>query len=127
MSKLRPSQVEEHHRSTWVARVKSHARGQKQPRSLTDWATDVLRKMDDPAWQLGQHTYQPALEHDLETRFAVGNGFIGVRGSLIEPTVASRPRTFIRACSTCVQTAACPRWSRRRTGCDCPRACPANR
>ena len=31
----------------------------------------------------------------MESRFAIGNGFLGVRGSLEQPTVASRPRTFI--------------------------------
>lgn len=41
------------------------------------------------------HGYEPALEHDVESRFTVANGFLGIRGSLDLPTVASRARTFI--------------------------------
>jgi trehalose/maltose hydrolase-like predicted phosphorylase len=39
--------------------------------------------------------YQAALEHDVESQFVIGNGFLGVRGSLEQPTIISRPRTFI--------------------------------
>jgi len=42
-----------------------------------------------------QDGYQAALEHEVESRFAISNGFLGVRASLEEPTIASRPRTFI--------------------------------
>ncbi|HEX6291176.1 MAG TPA: glycosyl hydrolase family 65 protein [Herpetosiphonaceae bacterium] len=59
------------------------------------WAEAALRVPDDPAWRMTVTGYQPALEHDIETRFSIGNGFIGVRGSLEIPTRASRPRTFI--------------------------------
>ena len=48
----------------------------------------------DPSWRLEEHGYQPALEHDVETRFGVSNGVVGVRGSLVSPTAASRPRTL---------------------------------
>ena len=63
--------------------------------TMAEWAAAALSAADDPMWRLEEHGYQPALEHDTETRFAVGNGFLGVRGSLEQPTVASRPRTFI--------------------------------
>ena len=42
-----------------------------------------------------QDGYQAALEHEVESHFAIGNGFLGVRTSLEQPTLASRPRTFI--------------------------------
>jgi hypothetical protein len=42
-----------------------------------------------------QDGYQAALEHEVESRFAISNGFLGVRASLQEPTIACRPRTFI--------------------------------
>jgi kojibiose phosphorylase len=42
-----------------------------------------------------QDGYQAALEHEVESRFAISNGFLGVRTSLEDPTIASRPRTFI--------------------------------
>jgi trehalose/maltose hydrolase-like predicted phosphorylase len=42
-----------------------------------------------------QDGYQAALEHEVESRFAISNGFVGMRASLAQPTIASRPRTFI--------------------------------
>jgi len=44
---------------------------------------------------LDNHGYEPALEHEVESRFTVANGFLGVRGSLDVPTIASRPRTLV--------------------------------
>lgn len=49
----------------------------------------------EPAWRLIEENYVPALEHEVESRFAVANGHIGVRGSLEQPTEASRPRTYV--------------------------------
>ncbi len=63
--------------------------------STEDWTNAALTPPADPAWRLEAIGYQPALEHDVETRFTVGNGLLGVRGSLEQPTIASRPRTFI--------------------------------
>jgi trehalose/maltose hydrolase-like predicted phosphorylase len=63
--------------------------------TLSEWVTVALAAPAEPAWQLTESGYRPALEHDIETRFAVGNGLLGVRGSLEQPTIASRPRTFI--------------------------------
>jgi trehalose/maltose hydrolase-like predicted phosphorylase len=60
-----------------------------------DWVAAALSAPDDPAWRLEEQGYQAALEHDIESRFAISNGFLGVRGSLEQPTNASRPRTFI--------------------------------
>ena len=57
-----------------------------------EWA---LEPPADPAWRLTDDNYVPTLEHEVESRFAVGNGFLGVRGSLDQPTEASRPRTYI--------------------------------
>ena len=62
---------------------------------IADWAEAALILPADPMWRLEVPGYQPALEHDLETRFAIGNGLLGVRGSLEQPTKASRPRTFV--------------------------------
>ena len=60
-----------------------------------DFWEDILQSPTDPGWLLAEDGYEPALEHDVESRFAVGNGFLGVRGSLEQPTQASRPRTYI--------------------------------
>ncbi len=50
---------------------------------------------DDPTWQLVEPGIVPALEHDIETRFTIGNGLLGVRGSLEEGYAWSRARTFV--------------------------------
>jgi len=49
------------------------------------------------AWRMEDagEAYQPLSEHDRESRFAISNGFLGVRGSLEQPTVASQPRTYL--------------------------------
>ena len=62
---------------------------------LADWAAQALAAPDDALWGMEQDRYQAALEHELESRFAISNGFLGVRASLEDPTIASRPRTFI--------------------------------
>jgi len=56
---------------------------------------EVSLRLTDPTWCLREDDYEPALEHELESRFTVANGFIGVRGSLDLPTEASRPQTFV--------------------------------
>jgi trehalose/maltose hydrolase-like predicted phosphorylase len=38
---------------------------------------------------------QPALEHETESRLAIGNGRLGVRGSREQPIATSRPRPFV--------------------------------
>ncbi len=49
----------------------------------------------DPAWRMDEEGYEPTTEHPIESRFAVSNGYLGVRGSLEIPTRTSRPRTFV--------------------------------
>src|SRR6266516_990728 len=58
--------------------------------TIADWAVPA-----DALWRLEEDGYQAALEHEVESRCAIGNGFLGVRGSLEQPMVGSRPRTFI--------------------------------
>jgi trehalose/maltose hydrolase-like predicted phosphorylase len=55
----------------------------------------IASAITDPSWFLRENDYEPALEHELESRFSVANGFIGIRGSLDLPTEASRPRTYV--------------------------------
>jgi trehalose/maltose hydrolase-like predicted phosphorylase len=62
---------------------------------LGEWASQVLTPPADPTWRFLERRRQPALEHETESRLAIGNGFLGVRASLEQPTAASRPRTFI--------------------------------
>lgn len=63
--------------------------------TLADWAATAFAAPDDALWRLEEDGYQAALEHEVESRFAIGNGFLGVRGSLEQPMGGSRPRTFI--------------------------------
>src|SRR4029453_11205801 len=63
--------------------------------TLADWAAQAFAAPDDALWRMEQDGYQPALEHEVESRFAISNGFLGGRASLEQPTFASRPRTFI--------------------------------
>jgi trehalose/maltose hydrolase-like predicted phosphorylase len=43
---------------------------------------EALKATDDPSWRLQKIGYDPLSESNLETRFAISNGFLGVRGSL---------------------------------------------
>lgn len=61
-----------------------------------DATAAALELPDDPTWHLVAAYYQPALEHDVESRLAISNGLLGVRTALEQPTNASRPRTFCR-------------------------------
>ena len=62
---------------------------------LADWAARAFAAPHDPLYRMEQDGYQAALEHEVESRFAISNGFLGVRASLEQPTLASRPRTYI--------------------------------
>ncbi len=64
-------------------------------RALEQWVQTALLPPRDPAWRLLERRHHPALEHETESRLAVGNGLLGVRGSLEQATSASRPRTYI--------------------------------
>lgn len=65
-------------------------------RHSVEWTDSLLKAFGGPGWTLHDgRGYTPALEHDVESRFAVGNGFLGVRGSMETVTDASRPRTYV--------------------------------
>lgn len=51
--------------------------------------------VDDPAWQIDEHGFVLAREHEIESLFALGNGYVGVRASLAEGTPLSSPATFV--------------------------------
>ena len=63
--------------------------------STGEWAGRVLAAVPERDWALQESGYDPLLEREVESRFAVGNGLIGVRGSLEIPTPASRPLTSV--------------------------------
>jgi trehalose/maltose hydrolase-like predicted phosphorylase len=67
----------------------------------------VLAPTGEPGWLLQQEGYDPAREQEVESRFVVSNGFLGVRGSraasrgpvwvswLRSLSWAAWPRTFV--------------------------------
>lgn len=72
-------------------------RDQRPPSAsrIADIAAD--RSPRRAAWRMEDagEAYQTLSEHDRESRFTVSNGFLGVRGSREQPTVASQPRTYL--------------------------------
>jgi trehalose/maltose hydrolase-like predicted phosphorylase len=52
----------------------------RQP-ALEAWAEAALVPTGAPGWVLRQDRFDPTHEHEVESRFAIGNGFIGVRGA----------------------------------------------
>lgn len=49
----------------------------------------------EPAWCIEQEGFDPAREHEMESIFTVGNGYLGVRGALDTPIPGSQPDLFI--------------------------------
>jgi len=49
----------------------------------------------DPAWVLVEEGFTLTREHELESLFAIGNGYAGSRGSLAEGSALSSPATFL--------------------------------
>jgi kojibiose phosphorylase len=49
----------------------------------------------DPGWVLIEEGFNLAREHEIESVFTIGNGYVGTRGSLAEPTPLSFPATFL--------------------------------
>ena len=47
------------------------------------------------AWQIEQEGFDPAREHEMESIFTVGNGYLGVRGTLDAPLPGSQGDLFI--------------------------------
>jgi len=54
------------------------ARGQHERQEMMEHA---LEPTADPAWTLATEGYDPLRESSLESRFAISNGFLGVRGA----------------------------------------------
>src|SRR3974377_232306 len=50
---------------------------------------------DDHEWIIVEEGFTPEREHELESLFAIGNGYVGSRGSLAEGSALSAPATFV--------------------------------
>jgi trehalose/maltose hydrolase-like predicted phosphorylase len=53
-----------------------------------------LTPTSDPAWLLAEEDFTLAREHEIESIFAIGNGYVGTRASLDEGSPLSWPATF---------------------------------
>ncbi|HUX86122.1 MAG TPA: glycosyl hydrolase family 65 protein [Chloroflexota bacterium] len=49
----------------------------------------------DPEWLLVEDGLQPVREREIESIFAIANGYLGTRGSLYDQPLLSQPRTFV--------------------------------
>jgi trehalose/maltose hydrolase-like predicted phosphorylase len=49
----------------------------------------------DPSWLLVDDGVNPAREREIEALFAIGNGYLGMRASIVEGTRFSHPSTFV--------------------------------
>ena len=59
------------------------------------WVELPVTPTDDPEWIIVEEGFTPAREHELESLFAIGNGYVGSRGSLAEGSALSAPATFV--------------------------------
>ncbi len=53
------------------------------------------RATADAGWNVVEEGFNVAREHEIESLFAIGNGYVGTRGSLAEGSPLSAPATFI--------------------------------
>ena len=54
-----------------------------------------LARTEDPGWIFIEEGFTPEREHEVESLFAIGNGYAGSRGSLAEGSALSAPATFV--------------------------------
>lgn len=63
--------------------------------SAHDWVQLPVAPTDDLGWILAEQGFTLAREHEVESLFAIGNGYVGSRGSLAEGSALSAPATFV--------------------------------
>ena len=54
-------------------------RGASAHEDEIDWIEQALTPTAEPGWVLEEASYDPTREAGIEARFAIGNGFLGVR------------------------------------------------
>src|SRR5215475_10747814 len=63
--------------------------------ALARLAPAALFRLSDRPWLLIEEGFTLAREQEVESLFAIANGYIGNRGSLAEGTPLSAPATFL--------------------------------
>jgi alpha,alpha-trehalose phosphorylase len=64
-------------------------------RDQADARKDAPRLEQELAWQIIQEGFEPSREREMETLFAIGNGYMGVRGASDFSVPAAQPDLFI--------------------------------
>ncbi len=59
------------------------------------WGLDGETRTRDPKWLLVEEGFTLSREHEIESLFAIANGYVGNRGSLAEGSLLSAPATFV--------------------------------
>lgn len=63
---------------------------------MCDYPADLsLSPTADPSWLLVEDGLNPAREREIESLFAIGNGYLGMRASVDDGARFSRPLTFV--------------------------------
>ena len=62
---------------------------------LADTSDFSLSPTADPSWLLVEDGVNPAREREIESLFAIGNGYLGMRASIADGTRFSHPSTFV--------------------------------
>lgn len=65
------------------------------PVNMTQLGAFRFSPIDDPLWRIEEDGFNLAREHEIESLFAVSNGYVGSRASLAEGSPLSNPATFI--------------------------------
>jgi hypothetical protein len=66
----------------------------------------IAELLIDDAWVLVEEGFTLAHEHEVESLFAISNGYVGNRGSLAEGSPVSSPAAFVA--EAIVRRSACP-------------------
>ncbi|MBI2893723.1 MAG: glycoside hydrolase family 65 [Deltaproteobacteria bacterium] len=73
----------------------------------------------DPRWLIVEDVFRPVREHEIESLFALSNGYLGTRAALEEDGPETAPATFIAglydvesSSGACPQLAVAPDWRR---------------
>lgn len=63
--------------------------------TVADLAARLQQRQEMIAWRIEQEGFDPAREHEMESIFAVGNGYLGVRGAPDMPLPGSLDHLFV--------------------------------
>jgi trehalose/maltose hydrolase-like predicted phosphorylase len=89
------SHAESHSRSDLNGSSVSIAEEPQLPAGQPAQLEPGLVRSSDPSWLLTEEGFTLSREHEIESLFAIANGYVGNRGSLAEGSPLSAPATFM--------------------------------